>query len=356
MSDLRWKQLADILVNYSTKVRKNEKVFITMMEPESLPLVEQVYSKVVQAGGLPQVEYVSAILEKELMRHGTIDQINWIPEIQAYGMEWADVYIGLRGFRNPFEFSGISAERIAAHKKALGITSAMRTEQTRWVLIRLPNEAFAQQSQTSLDDMMQFFFNATIKDWTKETKRYKEIANVFQQGNNVRIIGKDTDIKFSTEGRIYEVGDGQFNMPDGEIFTSPVDDSANGYITFEFPGIYGSKLIEGIYLEFINGKVVKASAKSNQDLLLNILNTDEGSKQLGEFGVGTNFGIDRFSYDILFDEKIGGTIHLALGRAYAKCNGVNKSALHWDIIKDLREEGAVFLDGVKVIENGKFLI
>lgn len=356
MTDPRWAQLADVLVNYSTKVKKGEKVFITMMEPESLPLMEQVYSKVVQAGAYPQVEYVSAILERELMRHGSMDQLNWVPGIQAYGMEWADVYIGLRGFRNPYEFAGISAERIAAHKKALGKTSAMRTELTRWVLIRLPNEAFAQQAQTSVDDMTEFLFNATLLDWSVEIKRYKEIAKVFQAAEKVRIVGRETDITFSTKGRNYVVGDGEFNMPDGEIFTSPVDDSAEGQIYFEFPGVYAGMLITGIRLEFSKGVVTKATAEENEDLLKRIIETDEGAKRLGEFGVGTNFGIDKFSYDILYDEKIGGTIHLALGRAYENCNGINKSALHWDLIKDLRQEGAVYIDGEKVLEKGQFLI
>jgi len=145
-------------------------------------------------------------------------------------------------------------------------------------------------------------------------------------------------------------------MPDGEIFTSPVDDSAEGQIYFEFPGVYAGKLIEGIRLEFSKGVVTKATAEDNEELLHNIIKTDEGANRIGEFGVGTNFGIDRFSYDILYDEKIGGTIHLALGRSFSECNGVNHSALHWDIVKDLRQGGVVYLDGNKVMENGKFLI
>jgi aminopeptidase len=145
-------------------------------------------------------------------------------------------------------------------------------------------------------------------------------------------------------------------MPDGEIFTCPVDDSAEGHIHFEFPGIYAGVLVRGIRLELSEGKVVRATAEENEDLLHKILETDDGAQRLGEFGVGTNFNIDRFCYDILYDEKIGGTIHLALGRAFAECGGVNHSALHWDIIKDLRQEGAIYLDGTKVLENGRFLI
>lgn len=356
MTDPRWDQLAEILVDYSTETKEDERVFITMMETDTLPLVERVYSHVVQAGALPQVEFVSAYLERELMRHGSMGQLDWVPELQAYGMEWADVYIGLRGFRNPHEFAGVSSERLAAHKRALGKTSTMRNDLTRWVLVRVPNEAFAQQAFTSLDSMMDFFFSATLRDWKSEIVRYQEIREVFQDAETVRIVGVETDITFSTKDRIYLVGDGKSNMPDGEVFTAPVDDSAEGQIYFEFPGVYAGQLVEGITLHFSKGKVVKATAEKNEDLLLRILETDAGSQRLGEFGVGTNFGIDRFSYDILYDEKIGGTIHLALGRAYAENNGINQSALHWDIIKDLRQEGAVYLDGDKVLEHGRFLI
>ncbi len=356
MTDPRWDQLADILINYSTRTQAAEKVFITMMEVETLPLVERVYSHAVKVGALPQVEFVSAFLERELMHHGSIGQLDWVPSIQAYGMEWADVYVGLRGFRNPHEFAGISPERIAAHRQALGKTSAMRSELTRWVLVRVPNESFAQQAQTSLAAMMDFFFNATLRDWSEEIKQYTEINQIFQAAEHVRVEGRETDIRFSSKGRIYVIGDGKHNMPDGEIFTAPVDDSAEGQIYFEFPGVYAGQLIKGIRLLFSEGQVVKATAEENEALLHQMRETDEGAKRLGEFGVGLNFGIDRFSYDILYDEKIGGTIHLALGRAYAENLGVNKSALHWDIVKDLREEGIIYLDDRKVFEKGKFLI
>lgn len=355
MSDPRWSQLAEILVHYSTDTKPGDKVQITMMEIDTFPLARAVYAAAVKAGALPHIEFQSAYLERDLMLHGSMDQLNWVPEMQAHGMEWADVYIGLRGARNPHEFTGISAEKIAAHKKAMGIVSAMRNELTRWVLVRVPNESFAQQSETSLDEMMAFFFNATLRDWSAEAARYIEFQKVFQAAETVHIVGKDTDLSFSTKGRIYVVADGKLNMPDGEIFTAPVDNSAEGHIYFEFPGVYVGQRVEGIRLDFSKGEVIKASAASNEGLLYKLLEMDEGAKRIGEFGVGTNFGIDRFCYDILYDEKIGGTIHLALGRAYSECGGVNHSALHWDIIKDLRQQGEIYLDGKKVFENGKFL-
>ncbi len=356
MSDSRWEQLAEILVNYSTATKPGEKVLITMMETETLPLTRAVYAQVVKSGALPQVEFQSVFLERDLMLYGDDRQLDWIPELNAYGMEWADVYVGLRGARNPHEFTGILPEKITAHKRAMGKVSGMRNELTRWVLVRVPNESLAQQAEMSLDDMMDFFFEATLRDWAEESKRYHELQKPFQAAQTVRIVGQDTDLTFSTEGRIYEVADGHLNMPDGEIFTAPVDDSAEGHIYFEFPGVYVGQRVEGVRLEFSKGEVVEATSESNENLLLELLEMDEGAKRIGEFGVGTNFGIQRFCYDILYDEKIGGTIHIALGRAYAECNGVNQSALHWDIVKDLRHEGEIFLDGNRVFENGKFLI
>jgi aminopeptidase len=171
----------------------------------------------------------------------------------------------------------------------------------------------------------------------------------------VRIVGHDTDLTFSTAGRTYIVGDGHINIPDGEVYTAPVEDSAEGVITFEYPGVYAGRTIDGIRLEFRAGAVVAATANMGEEFLQQILAIDDGARRIGEFGVGVNFGIDRFVGDILFDEKIGGTIHLALGRSYAECGGKNQSSLHWDLVKDLRREGAIELDGRRVFENGHFL-
>jgi len=352
----QWGKLAEILIQYSTGVKPGERVLITMMETETFPLARAVYAQTVMAGGQPHIEFQSAYLERDLMRLGSQQQLDWVPEMMAYGMEWADVYVGLRGARNPFEFNSISSERVTAHKRAMGTISAMRTEQTRWVLVRVPSESLAQQAEMSLDDMMEFFFTATLRDWSKEAKRYEEINEVFQQSEQVRIIGQDTDLTFSTEGRIYEVADGHLNMPDGEIFTSPLEDSIDGKISFEFPGIYAGQKVEGISLEFSKGRLIRAGARTNEDLLHSLLKMDDGASRVGEFGIGVNFGIDHFMGDILYDEKIGGTIHIAMGRAYKECGGTNQSALHWDIIKDLRQGGAVTLNGKKVLEDGKFLV
>ncbi|MBE3141023.1 MAG: aminopeptidase [Thermoplasmata archaeon] len=354
MIDGRWNQLANILINYSTQVKPGEHVLITMLEVETFPLVRALYAEAVKSEGLPFVEFQSMYLERDLMLYGKQEQLDWVPEMQSLGMEWADVYIGVRGARNLHEFSGIPSEKITAHRRVLGKVSSLRN-QTRWSLIRVPNESFAQQAGISLDEMMDFFFRATLRDWSLETDRYRKIQEVFQAADQVRIIGRKTDISFSTKGRKYVIADGKLNMPDGEIFTCPVDDSAEGHIYFEFPGVYAGQIVEGIQLEFSKGEILSASAHSNGELLQKLIKMDDGANRLGEFGIGVNLGIDRFCYDILFDEKIGGTIHLALGRAFSECNGINQSALHWDIIKDLRQQGEIYLNGKRVFENGKFL-
>lgn len=354
MYSSRWQELAKILVSYSTKVSPGEKVLITMRERESLPLVQAVYAEVIRAGAIPYVEFQSDYLDRELLNWGSDEMLNQNSEMQEFGMGWADVYIGLRGARNPHEFAGISAQRIAAFRRMMGKISALRTEQTRWVLTRIPNESSAQLAGISLEEMMTYFFNSTLRDWYKESERYKAYRELFQSAENVRITGLDTDLYFSTKGRTYVIEDGHINMPGGEIFTAPIEESTEGHIFFDKPCMYAGQFIEGIRLQFSQGRVEMASAQRNEDLLLSILDMDEGAQRIGEFGVGTNSGMDRFCYDFLLDEKMFGTVHIAMGRAYSECGGLNKSDLHWDLIKDLREQGQIYLDGQLIFKNGSF--
>jgi aminopeptidase len=352
--DPRWRALAEILVNYSTRTSKGDKLLISMMEPETFPLTLAVYEAAVRAGAFPQVQFASAYLERALLRYGSDEMIARVPDLEWQGLTWADTYIGLRGAHNPHELAGIPPQRLIAHKRAMGQVSALRTRQTRWVLVRVPNEAFAEQAGMSLEETMAFFFRATLRDWEAEARRYERVRELFQSTEQVRITGCDTDLTFSTAGRTYVVGDGHINVPDGEVYTAPVDDSAEGFITFEFPTSYAGQTIEGIRLDFHKGEVIDASARKGEDILREALASDAGARRIGEFGVGVNTGIDRFVGDIFFDEKIAGTIHLALGRAYAECGGTNQSALHWDLVKDLRTEGAIELDGRTVFVNGQY--
>jgi aminopeptidase len=356
MFDERWSRLANILVNYSTRTGPGDRLLIAMTEPETFPLALAVYEHAVRAGAYPQVQLTSAYFERALLLHGSGEQIARIPDLEREGMLWADSYVGLRGARNPHEFAGIPDERLATHRRAKGMVSALRNEQTRWVLARIPNESFAHQAGMSLSETMEFFFTATLRDWVAEAKRYEAIRATFQAAEQVRIVGRGTDLTFSTAGRAYVIGDGRINMPDGEIYTAPVDDSAEGVIAFEWPVLYAGQSIAGIRLCFRAGQVVEATAAMGEPFLHLLLAMDDGARRIGEFGVGLNFGLDRIVGDILFDEKIGGTIHLALGRAYDECGGTNYSALHWDLVKDLRSEGTIALDRRIVFEAGRFLI
>jgi len=238
----------------------------------------------------------------------------------------------------------------------MGMVSSLRWDKTRWVVIRIPNENFAQQAESNLDSIMNMFFNACLKDRSLEIQELNKVARILDIGNEVHVTGKDTDLYFSVKGRRWKVSEIGKNIPGGEILTSPITDSVNGYIFFENPGVFGGRLIQDIRFEWQDGKLVNATASKNEKYLLEILETDEGARKIGEFAFGTNYEIDRFCKDILFDEKIGGTVHIALGRAYPEVGGKNLSAIHWDIVKDMRKHGTVYLDGKKIFDKGKITI
>lgn len=354
--DKRWLELGEILVNHSAEIKPGERVMIAMTEVETFPLVQGVYRAVIKAGGFPQVQFLSERLRHSLMKYGNEEQINWVPEIEAYGMDWADVYIGLRGANNLFENADISTDVLSKNQRAMGKISSLRWEKTRWCLVRVPNDAFAQQAETDVETIMEMFFNACLIDWKKSTEEWQQISQKLEKGSDIQILGKDTDLRFSVKGRKWIVGDGKINMPDGEIFTAPINETLNGKIYFEFPGVFGGRLIEDIRLYWENGKLVEATSSTEQEYLRKVIATDLGSSLLGEFAFGTNAAVDHFCKDILIDEKIGGTIHIALGRAYPECGGTNQSAIYWDIIKDIRNSGEVLLDGKIVFKEGKFLL
>jgi aminopeptidase len=354
--DKRWKRLGELMVGHSTAVQPGERVMIAMSEVETYPLAYAIYEAAIKAGGYPQVQFLSESLRHSLLKYGSDEQLSWVPEIEAYGMDWADVYFGLRGGYNLHEHSDIPAERLGVNQVAMGKISTLRWQKTRWCLARVPNAAFAQQAETDLETIMDMFFAACFLDWDAETKRWQAQADRLNLGTQVRIVGRETDLSFSVEGRKWMVFDGRINMPDGEIFTAPVNETLDGNIYFEFPGVLGGRLMHDIRLHWTAGKLVEALASTNEDYLHQILDSDAGASLLGEFAFGMNPHVNRFCKDILIDEKIGGTIHVALGRAYPECGGTNQSAIHWDIVKDLRHEGAVYLDGKAIMEGGKLLV
>ncbi len=354
--DKRYQKLADILVNYSTKVKNGEKVMLHMIEVETLPLISAIYEEVIKAGGLPEVYFSSVYFTRSLLRFGNTKQIAYNTPIENFGIDEADVWIGIRAIRNPYELSDLESKKLNEYNRAVGLTTHKRVDGTRWVICRVPTESFAQQGEMSYEAATEFYFSSTLLDWKKAGEKWKKWMNVFQKADSVRIVGKETDLTFSTKGRVYVLADGKYNMPDGEFFTAPVETTVEGHIFYEFPSQKSGKVVKDVRLEFSKGQIVKATASANQDILIEAINTDKGSKFIGEFGVGTNYGINRFVLETLFDEKIGGTIHTAIGRAYKECKGTNESAVHWDLVKDLRSQGEIYLNGKKVFEKGKFLI
>jgi aminopeptidase len=355
-TDRRWKQLGEVLVHYSAGVKPGERIMIAMGELESFPLVHAVYESAIKAGAFPQVQFLSETLRRSVLKYGTSEQLQWVPEIEAYGMEWADVYFGLRGGHNIHEQWDIPGPRLSEHQAAMGKVSTLRWAKTRWCLVRIPDGDLAQQAETDLETLTDMFFDACLRDWESEGAMWRRWADRLQRVSEIRIAGRETDLRFSVEGRTWVVADGRMNMPDGEILTSPVTETVEGQISFEFPAVLGGRLVRDLRLRWNKGRLVEASSSTNQDFLDAVVKSDPGASLVGEFAFGTNPGVTLFCKDILLDEKIGGTVHIALGRAYPECGGTNQSAIHWDIIKDMRRGGTVFADGEPVLHNGEYLL
>jgi aminopeptidase len=264
----------------------------------------------------------------------------------------SDVVVSIRGESNPKAFSNVDSRRISIRQTALKEISEERLSK-RWCLTQAPSEGYAQEADMSLAEYEDFVYGSILRDWDEERTRMKSLADVMNRGSTVRVVGKETDLKLSVTGRIAVVGDVTHNVPGGEVFTAPVDDSAEGEVFFDFPAISYGQEVQDVRLKFKRGVVVDYSAGKNEALLKNMIETDSGARRLGELGIGTNFGITRFTKNILFDEKIGGTIHLALGRAYKECRGTNDSAIHWDMIKSMRG-GEILLDDRVIQKDGQF--
>ncbi len=354
--DRRWRQLGDLLVNHSLGIKPGERVMIAMVEPEAYELTLAVYEACVKSGAYPQVQFLSEELNRLVLKYGSREQIGWEPEMEATGMEWADCYLGLRGAHNLDVFWDISGEKLSLLRRAMGKISTLRWEKTRWCLVRVPNGALAQQAGIDQETITEMFFKASLLDWNALGKEWHRQAEILGRGHKVRVLGRDTDLTFSVDGRTWDVLDGRINMPDGEIATSPVETSVDGCIRFEFPGVLGGRLMEDLSLRWDKGELVEARSSTNNDFLQAVIHTDAGASRVGEFAFGTNNEIKYFCRDILLDEKMGGTVHIALGRSYPGTGGTNQSAIHWDIIKDLRQEGEVYLDGRRIFEKGRMLI
>ncbi len=356
MVDPRVRKLAEILVDYSTKVKKGDRVLIDA-DVDAHPLILEVYKLCLQRGAYPRVKIRYPGLAYIFFKYASAEQVRYFPEVEYYEIKHTDVYIRIRAPRNLRELESVDPTKISERMKVLKPILDWRVDKTRWVVVDYPTPALAQEAGMSMEEYEDFLFKACLIDWKELSKKLHKLKEILDKTDKVKIIGEDTELEFSIKGRVAIVADGEKNMPDGEVFTSVLEDSVNGYIYFDLPAVYLGRVVEGVRLEFKDGVVVKASARVNEELLKRILETDEGARRIGEFGIGLNYNITRPTKNILFDEKIGGTIHLALGRGYKETLSKNESAIHWDLIKDMRKKGSrIYFDGKLVFEDGKWLI
>ncbi len=355
-TDKRWKKLGEVVAGYCLDVKPEDKVMIAMHEVETFPLALGTYEAAIRLGGYPQIQMKSELLRRAFMKYGTEKQYSWVPEIEMAGMRWADKYAGLRGAYNLNVYHDIPPEILAKNQSAHGKVSTARWENTRWLITRVPNEAFAQQAGLDFETVTDMYFNSCLMDYKMEIKKWNLWAEKLKKAERVRITGKKTDLSFSVKARKWIVDGGEINIPGGEILTSPINETLNGYIYLENPGVLGGRMIHDLFAEWKDGKLAKATSSTNEDYLNYILSSDKGASLLGEFAFGTNKGLTHFTNDLFWDEKIYGTIHIAFGRAYAGSGGDNMSAIHWDVVKDLRQEGEVYIDDKCVMSGGELLL
>lgn len=355
--DQRIVKQADILVNYCLKVKKGEKV-VLISDFQAKPLALEVYKSLIKNGvSEVRVKFDSYEFSKAYFENASLAQLKHFPTIENYETKNADCFIRISAPGNTRALSSVDAARISLRSKTTRSISDFRVEHTRWVITQYPTEAQAQEADMSLAEYEDFVFSAINGvDWQKKWKEQENLRRLLDKTNIVKIIGKDTDLTLSIKGRKAENAGGNFNMPDGEVFTSVVEKSVNGYVRYTFPALYMGREFANVCLEFRNGRVINAQSDKNSSDLNKILNMDRGARFVGEFGIGNNYAIKRFTKNILFDEKIGGTVHLALGKGYKSTLSKNTSALHWDMIKDLRSGGELYFDGNLVQKDGNWKI
>ena len=320
-------------------------------------LIEAVMEQVARKGAYPILQLQFEQTGGPFAREAPLDVLRVPAPIQRHIWETVDGVITIYSPESAHEGSDLSDERQAALEQVIApLRRRTMSLEIPWVIGEWPTQALADEAGMTYGEYEEFIFNAVLLDWDAEGERMRRIAELFDAGDEVRIEAGGTDLALSLAGRTGSVDDGHVNMPGGEVFYSPIEDSANGVIEFgEFPAVHFGTEVEGVRLVFENGRVVDASARVNEEFLLQTLDTDEGARGLGELGIGCNPGIQRFMKNVGFDEKIDGTIHLALGRSYTFIGGTNESAIHWDIVKDLRTSGRISVDGRLVQEAGGWL-
>jgi len=367
MVDPRIEKLAKLCVQYSVAVKPKDKVLIRGYDVAH-PLTNEIYKECLLSDAdpialpLPDVDYT---FYKYAKKHQLRD--DFTRSVSKFILEKIDVQITVLCNPNPKGLTGVEAARIAMNRAAWkDITELFMKRQSagelRWTLLPYPISADAQEASMALQEYEDFVYKSCmvdkedpVEEWKKMDADQERICKFLNKVDEIKITGEDTELAFSVKGRKWWNCGGKINMPDGEVATGPLENSANGTVRFSYPGIYSGKEVEDITLTFKDGKVTKAKAAKGNELLQEVLKI-KGADRIGETAVGTNYGITRFTKKILFDEKMGGTIHMALGASYPQTGGLNKSAVHWDLLKDMKKDGEIRADGKLIYKKGKFLI
>lgn len=366
MPDPRVTKLAQILVHYSLELKPGEK-FRLRTSPLAEELSLAVYKEAILAGAYITVQNSLPGAAEILYKHGSDSQLEFVSPILKLITETFDADLYIESEHNTRELSSVDPARMVIARKANADLTKHYFERSakgelKWSLTVFPTHAMAQEADMSLVDYQEFVYGAGLLDeedpiaaWKKLSRQQNQYIQWLAGRDHVEIIGENVNLKFSIQNRGFENCDGKKNFPDGEIFTGPVEDTVNGYIRFSYPAIYGGQEVEDIELWFEDGRVVKEKANKGQDLLTKMLNTDAGSRTLGEWGIGTNYGIQRFTKNMLFDEKIGGTIHLAVGAGFPETGSKNESGIHWDMLCDMKQS-EVRVDGDLFYQDGVFMV
>ena len=365
--DPRIAKLAGVLVNYSVQLKKGQLVKI-QGETVTTPLIKAVYEEAIKVGAHPYTELRIPDLDEIRLKYAGDAQLKYIPPMKRTEVNKIDALIHIWGSENTRYLAGVDPKRQAMERKAMHplskrLFARFAKKEARWVGTQFPTHADAQDADMSPADYEDFVYGAghidaadPVKHWNKVEQEQRRLVKILNRLHRIHVRSADTDLKLRVKGRKWISCHGTENFPDGEIFTSPIENSIEGHIRFSYPASYIGRDVEDVRLEFRKGRVVAESAAKNLDYLQAMLNMDRGARSVGEFAIGTNYGIKRFTKNTLFDEKIGGTCHLAVGEGFAESGGKNRSALHWDMVCDLKNGGEIEADGKIIYSNGKFVI
>ena len=354
-----------VLVLYSLDLQPGETLLVRS-ETEAKELILAVYREALLAGAYPYIRCDLPGRSEIFFRYANNDQLSSLNAFERFEIGYVNAALLIEAPANTKELTGVDPKRYQIFKKSRGeigetVFKRVERKELKRCITAYPTNALAQEAEMGLEEYRNFVFNACkINEpdpaavWKRESLQQNEIARRLQGKDKVSLKGPNIDLTLSIKGRPFVVADGKVNFPDGEIFTSPLENSANGWVRFTYPAIYGGRQVDNVELWFENGKAIKEKAAQGQDFLREMLNTDEGARRLGELGIGTNYGIKRFTKNMLFDEKMGGTIHLALGHGLSESGGVNASAIHWDMLCDM-SQGEIFVDGELFYKNGHFV-